>query len=56
MTLILRFQILLEFLKLIYNGAVYRLFPTVPLKQFKLEGPSAEKLKFKHLDGVFEMF
>ena len=27
-----------------------------PCKQFKLERPSTEKLKFKLLDGVFEMF
>ena len=42
--------------KLIYSGAVCRLFPTLSCKQFKLEKPMTEKLKCKHLDGVFEMF
>ena len=45
--------ILLLFLKLIYNGAVYRLFRTLSGKQFKLERPWMEKLKFKQLNGVF---
>ena len=39
-----------------YNGAVDRLFPTLPCIQFKLERPSMEKLRFKHLDEVFGMF
>ena len=46
----------LKFLKLTYNAAVYRLFPTLPCKRFKLERPSTEKLKFYHLDKVYGMF
>ena len=30
-------------------------FPTLSCKQLKLERPSMEKLKFKQLDGLFEM-
>ena len=37
--------------KVIYNGAVYWLLPTLPGKQFKLERSSKEKLKFEHFDG-----
>ena len=56
MSLILLFQMLLKFLKLIYNEAIYWPFPTLPCKQFKLERLFMEKLKFKHLDGMFEIF
>ena len=55
MSFILRIEMLLQFLKLIYNRAVYWLFPTFTCKQFKLERPSMEKLKFKHLNRVFGM-
>ena len=43
------------FLKIIYYGAVYRLFPTLPCKQIKLEQTSMKTLKFKHLDEMFWM-
>ena len=55
MSFIVRFYILLKFLKLICNRAVYRLFSTLSCKQFKIEKPSTEKLKLKHLGGVFEI-
>lgn len=35
---------------------VYQVFSTSSFKQFKLERPEMEKLKSKHLDGVFEIF
>ena len=38
---------MLQFLQLIYNGAVYQLFSTIFCKQFKLERPLMEKLKFE---------
>ena len=31
-------------------------FSYLPLKQFKLERPSMEKLNSKHINGVFGMF
>ena len=34
----------------------YVLFSNLPCMQFKLERPSTEKLKFKHIDGVFGIF
>ena len=38
-------------LQLIISSA----FPTLPSKQFKLERPSMENIKFEHLTGVFGM-
>ena len=45
-----------KFLELIYNEVVYWLFLSFLCRQFKLERSSTEKLKLKHLDGVFRMF
>ena len=44
----LRFVIVfIVFSKLIYNGAVYQLFPALNCKHFKLEIPFMEKLNTK---------
>ena len=52
---------LLEFLKLIYNGAVYRLFPTLSWKQFKgcvryIFASLFFKLKGEHLENKEKCF
>ena len=40
---------------IIYNGIVYRLFPTLHCNEFKLQKPLTEKRKLKQLDRVFVM-
>ena len=41
--------------KITIQQSFYRLFPTLPCKQFKLEWPWTKKLKLKHLHAVFAM-
>ena len=45
---------ILDLCKINCRGA-YRFFPNL-CKQFQLERALTEKLKFKHLDGVFKIF
>ena len=42
-------------MKLIYTEAVYWLILAFSCKQFQLKGPSTEKLKLKHFDGVLNL-